>query len=73
MEGWRKKCREEGSAVLSEPALSGRPLSWIYTSDPEAFICAQRKRWSHAAGRYTLKNKAGMAGWHKKGMCGRVL
>lgn len=51
--------REEGSVVLSGPALSGRPRAHIYTSDPDAFIWAQRERRSHAAGRgYTEKKQA---------------
>lgn len=79
MEGWRKKSREEGSVVLSRPALSGRPLNQIYAPDPEAFISAQRERWSRAAGRgYAVKNKlssakTGRDGWlAREGGNGRV-
>lgn len=61
-EGRRKKSREDGSVVLCQPALSGDPLDQIYTSDPAAFISAQRRRWSHAAGGgYTMKNKLSSA------------
>lgn len=64
MNGWTEEGeqggpREEGSVVLSGPALSGRPLVQIYTSDPDAFISAQRERRSHAAGRgYTERKQA---------------
>lgn len=64
MNGWMEEGeqggpREEGSVVLSGPALSGRPLAQIYTSDPDAFISAQRERRSHAAGRgYTERKQA---------------
>lgn len=64
MNGWMEEGeqggpREEGSVVLSGPALSGRPLVQIYTSDPDAFISAQRERRSHAAGRgYTERKQA---------------
>ena len=64
MNGWMEEGeqggpREEGSVVLSGPALSGRPLAQIYTSDPGAFISAQRERRSHAAGRgYTERKQA---------------
>lgn len=71
MNGWMEEGeqggpREEGSVVLSGPALSGRPLAQIYTSDPDAFISAQRERRSHAAGRGYTERKQAVRGSYRQ-------
>lgn len=65
-EGEQGGPREEGSVVLSGPALSGRPLVQIYTSDPDAFISAQRERRSHAAGRGYTERKQAVRGSYRQ-------